>query len=86
MRAVADGNRNVGGGRMVRPGSELLVRGVGRTNTPAEIGHILVRSAGKDGVAIRVSDVATVEAGSDLRTGAVSARARGKSCSASASP
>ncbi len=78
VKAVTAGNLNVGGGRVVRPGSELLVRGLGRTNTPAEIAQILVRPAGTTGVAIRVGDVATVEAGSDLRTGAVSAMGKGE--------
>ena len=78
VRAVVDGNRNVGGGRVVRPGSELLVRGIGRTDTPEEIARILIRPAGKSGGAIRVGDVAAVEAGSDLRTGAVSAMGQGE--------
>ncbi|WP_149111431.1 efflux RND transporter permease subunit [Limnoglobus roseus] len=78
VRAVADGNLNVGGGRVVRPGSEVLVRGVGRANTVDELLAIPVKPAGQTGVAVRVCDVAAVEAGSDLRTGAVSAMGRGE--------
>ena len=76
IRALAEGNLNVGGGRIAGPGSELLVRGQGRTNTPEEIRRIVIKSVA--GVPVRVGDVAAVEAGHDLRTGAVSTQARGE--------
>jgi cobalt-zinc-cadmium resistance protein CzcA len=76
QRALADGNRNAGGGRINGPGSETLVQGVGRTNTPDELGRIVIAS--HEGVPVRVADVGRVEVGTDLRTGAVSADGRGE--------
>jgi cobalt-zinc-cadmium resistance protein CzcA len=77
-RAVADGNVNVGGGRLTRPGSEMLVRGEGRTNTAAAVGRIVVKTRSPEGIPVLVADVAVVEDGRDLRTGAVSAQGTGE--------
>src|SRR5947209_6841374 len=78
-KAILDGNLNVGGGRVRGPGSDLLIRGEGRTNTPDDIRRIVVKPLGKTGgVAVRVGDVAEVDAGHDLRTGAVSAQGKGE--------
>jgi cobalt-zinc-cadmium resistance protein CzcA len=75
-QALADGNRNAGGGRISGPGSEILVQGRGRTNTPDEVSRIVLRS--RSGVPVRVADVARVEVGTDLRTGAVTSDGRGE--------
>ena len=76
LRALSEGNRNAGGGRINGSGSEILVQGRGRTNTPPDVGQIVIAS--RNGVPIRVHDVATVESGTDLRTGAVTADGRGE--------
>jgi cobalt-zinc-cadmium resistance protein CzcA len=76
LTALGDGNRNAGGGRIGGSGSEVLVQGRGRTNTPAEVGRIVLGA--RNGVPIRVDDVARVESGTDLRTGAVTADGKGE--------
>ena len=76
IRAVEENNRNAGGGR-IREGSQaLLVQGLGRTVTIDQIKGIVVDA--KDGVPIRVSDVAEVTIGSEIRRGAVTADGKGE--------
>ncbi len=75
-QAVRDNNQNVGGG-MVRDGTRaVLVKGVGRTNTKDQIRGIVIRA--REGVPIRVGDVADVTIGSEIRRGAVTADGRGE--------
>lgn len=76
LQALADGNRNVGGGRINGPGAEILVQGRGRTNTPDEVSRIVLSA--REGIPVRVADVGRVEVGTDLRTGAVTADGRGE--------
>jgi hypothetical protein len=80
MKAVEVNNQNVGGG-MVRQGTQaMLVQGVGRTTNIEQIKNIQIAS--KDGVPIRVGDVAEVAIGSEIRRGAVTADGK---CAVSAS-
>jgi cobalt-zinc-cadmium resistance protein CzcA len=76
MRAVQDNNRNVGGGSIREGTRSVLVHGVGRTTNLDEIRDIVV--AAKDGVPIKVSDVADVEIGAEIRRGAVTVDGQGE--------
>ena len=67
-RAVAANNRNVGAGYIERNGQELLVRAPGQVADLEAIGEIVLDR--RDGVPIRVRDVAAVGEGAELRTGA----------------
>jgi heavy metal efflux system protein len=76
VRAVQENNRNVGAGT-VREGSQsVLVQGLGRTTNINQIEAIVVTA--KDGVPIRVGDVAEVVIGSEIRRGAVTADGKGE--------
>lgn len=74
MEAVKKGNLNVGGGSIDISGDNLLVHGVGRTIGTKQVGDIVV--AAKAGVPIKVSDVAEVTIGHEIRRGAVTASMR----------
>ncbi len=74
--AVVENNRNVGGGNITQNSQVLLVHGVGRTVNSEQIGNIVIRA--KDGVPIRVRDVADVQIGQEIRRGAVTADGRGE--------
>jgi heavy metal efflux system protein len=76
MHAVEENNQNVGGG-MVRQGTQaVLVQGLARTTNIDQIKAITVTS--KDGVPVRVGDVADVTIGSEIRRGAVTADGQGE--------
>ncbi len=76
VQAVRDNNLNTGGGSIPRPGEMLLVHGIGRTNTVEELGDCVIKA--RDGVPVRVRDVAAVVADHELPMGAVSADAKGE--------
>ena len=76
VKAVEENNRNVGGGSISMGARMLLVQGQGRTVNVEQIGNIVVTA--KDGVPIRVRDVADVEPGHEIRLGAVTAHGRGE--------
>ena len=67
-RAVAANNRNVGAGYIERNGQQFLVRAPGQVADLDGIGEIVLDR--RDGVPIRVRDVAQVGEGKELRTGA----------------
>jgi len=68
MHALARNNLNTGAGYIERFGAQYLIRSPGQL---ADIEQIKGISVGKrDGVAIRLQDVAEVQLGSELRTGA----------------
>ncbi|HEY2827520.1 MAG TPA: efflux RND transporter permease subunit, partial [Pirellulales bacterium] len=76
IRAVEENNQNVGGG-MVREGTQaVLVQGLGRTANIEQLKGIVITS--KNGVPIRVGDVADVVIGSEIRRGAVTADGQGE--------
>jgi cobalt-zinc-cadmium resistance protein CzcA len=75
-RALENNNRNVGGGNVLQGTSMLLVHGIGRTVTPEQVENIVVSA--KDGVPIRIHDVAEVEIGHEVRRGAVTADGKGE--------
>ncbi|MBR0965628.1 CusA/CzcA family heavy metal efflux RND transporter [Bradyrhizobium diazoefficiens] len=68
MAALASNNANVGAGYIERNGEQYLVRTPGQVANVDEIKEIVVGS--RNGIPVRVSDVADVREGTDLRTGA----------------
>jgi len=74
--ALERNNRNVGGGGIRQNNQFLLVHGRGRTTNEAQVRGIVV--AAKDGVPVRVGDVADVEIGSEIRRGSVTAMGHGE--------
>jgi cobalt-zinc-cadmium resistance protein CzcA len=68
MTALAANNANVGAGYIERNGEQYLVRTPGQVGNIDEIKEIVIGS--RNGVPVRVSDVAEVREGTDLRTGA----------------
>ncbi|TWT11493.1 efflux RND transporter permease subunit [Reyranella sp. CPCC 100927] len=68
MEALGTNNANVGAGYIERNGEQYLVRIPGQVATIEEIKDIVIGAHG--GVPVRVSDVADVREGRDLRTGA----------------
>lgn len=76
VEAVGSNNRNVGGGTIVEEHRLKLVHGVGRTVNMEQIGNIVITA--KDGVPIRVRDVAQVQIGHEIRRGTVTANGRGE--------
>src|SRR5262245_32479395 len=76
IRALEENNRNVGGGNLREGTQSLVVRGVGRTVDVEQIKNVTITA--KEGVPIRVADVAEVAIGSEIRRGAVTADGRGE--------
>ncbi len=76
VTAVEKNNRNIGGGNITVGSQMQLVHGMGRTVTVEQIGNIVC--AAKEGVPIRVKDVADVEIGHEIRRGAVTADGQGE--------
>ncbi len=68
VAAVAANNQNLGAGYIERHGQQFLVRSPGQIADVAAIGEIVL--ARRDGVPIRVRDVAGVGEGPELRSGA----------------
>ncbi len=68
VRAVAANNQNVGAGYIERNGQQFLVRVPGQVGNLEEIGNIVLDR--REGLPIRVRDVAKVGEGPELRTGA----------------
>ena len=76
LEAVKNNNANVGGGYVNRGGDLLLIHGIGRTVTVAQIEKMVV--ATQKGVPILVKDIAQVAIGHELRRGIVTAEGRGE--------
>ena len=68
VAAIAANNRNVGAGYIERNGQQFLVRAPGQVVDLDDIGDIVLDR--REGVPIRVRDVAVVGEGEELRTGA----------------
>lgn len=68
VAAVANNNQNIGAGYIERNGQQYLVRVPGQVSTLEALGNIVLDR--RDGVPIRVRDVAIVGEGPELRTGA----------------
>jgi cobalt-zinc-cadmium resistance protein CzcA len=76
VQALHDNNLNVGGGKLDHSGEMLLVHGMGRTGTVEQIRNVPVTA--REGVPVRVGDVAHVRTGGALRMGAVTADGKGE--------
>lgn len=68
VEALEHGNTNVGAGYIERNGEELLVRAPGQARGIEDLASLVVTS--REGQPVRVSDVAEVAIGRELRTGA----------------
>ena len=68
MEALAKNNANVGAGYIERNGEQYLIRAPGQVRDPEEIRAIVVAS--RKGLPVRISDVAEVALGQELRSGA----------------
>ncbi len=66
--AIARNNQNVGAGYIERNGEQFLVRVPGQVADLADLGNIVLDR--RDGVPIRVRDVASIGEGMELRSGA----------------
>ncbi len=74
--ALERNNATVGGGTLDRAGESALIQGVALVSQPKDIEEIVI--AARDGVPVRVRDVAKVVEGREIRRGAVTAGARGE--------
>jgi heavy metal efflux system protein len=74
VAAIEAGNENRGAGYIEHNGAQWLLRVPGRAADMADIGRIVIRQS--DGVPLRVSDVANVGIGEELRTGAATQNGR----------
>jgi len=74
MEALADNNSNVGAGYIERNGEQYLIRSPGQVTDIAEIASLVVATRGAS--VVRISDVADVQIGSELRTGAATENGR----------
>ncbi|MCB9462142.1 MAG: efflux RND transporter permease subunit [Candidatus Eisenbacteria bacterium] len=74
--ALERNNANVGGGTLDQAGRSTLVQGIGIVTEPQDLEEIIV--ATRDGVPIRVRDLARVVDGREIRRGAVTANAEGE--------
>jgi len=76
IEAVERNNANVGGGTIDRAGESSLVQGVAIVTTPEDIEAIVITA--REGVPVRVADVARVVEGREIRRGAVTADGKGE--------
>ncbi|MYM69673.1 CusA/CzcA family heavy metal efflux RND transporter [Pseudoduganella sp. FT55W] len=74
VTALERNNGNAGAGYIEKRGEQLLVRAPGQVRSLDDIRNIILRSA--DGVPVRVRDVADVDLGRELRTGAATENGR----------
>ena len=74
VTALERNNANVGAGYIERSGEQLLIRAPGQVASIEDIANIVITSS--DGTPIRVSNVAQVEIGRELRTGAATENGR----------
>ncbi len=68
MTALAANNANVGAGYIERNGEQYLVRTPGQVTTNDDIKQVVIGS--RNGIPVRIIDVAEVREGRELRTGA----------------
>ncbi|MEC7522265.1 MAG: CusA/CzcA family heavy metal efflux RND transporter, partial [Myxococcota bacterium] len=75
-RAIEANSANVGGGTVDAGGESMLVHGVGLAESLEDVEAMVVTA--REGVPVRVGDVARVEVGRQIRRGAVTANGRGE--------
>ena len=76
LDALRHNNVTVGGGYIVQAGEASLVQGIALTTDTDQIGNVVI--AAKDGVPIRIRDVADVQLGHEIRRGGVTAGGQGE--------
>ncbi len=74
VAAIERNNANVGAGYIEKRGEQYLIRAPGQVADIADIGNIIVGS--RQGVPVRIRDVAEVGIGKELRTGAATENGR----------
>jgi heavy metal efflux system protein len=74
IRALENNNQNRGVGFVEHNGSQWLLRVPGQHQQVSDLGNILIRS--DNGVPLRIKDVANIEEGKELRTGAATQNGR----------
>ncbi|WP_397432843.1 efflux RND transporter permease subunit [Pseudomonas chlororaphis] len=74
MTALERNNANVGAGYIERNGQQLLIRAPGQVKSIEDIANIVINTV--DSTPIRISNVATVDIGRELRTGAATENGR----------
>ena len=74
VAALESNNANVGAGYIERNGEQLLIRAPGQVGNIEDIANIVISSV--DGAPIRISNVADVSIGKELRTGAATENGR----------
>lgn len=72
--ALERNNANVGAGYIERRGEQYLIRAPGQLRSMDDIRHVVLRN--EAGVPVRIRDVASVEIGRELRTGAATDNGR----------
>ena len=75
--ALNNGNLNVGGNFIEQAEEEVIIRGLGRVKTVADIENIVLKEV--NGTPVKVSAVATVEIGPAFRRGSASMNGEGES-------
>jgi cobalt-zinc-cadmium resistance protein CzcA len=68
LAAIANNNENVGAGYIERNGSQYLIRSPGQVTAIEDLNNITVVQ--REGVAVRLQQVADIEVGHELRAGA----------------
>ncbi len=74
--ALRKNNINVGGGNITQAGELHLIQGVGITTNTQEIGRIVIKA--HNGMPVRITDVANVEIGHEIRRGAATVNGQGE--------
>ncbi|WP_174548643.1 efflux RND transporter permease subunit, partial [Azohydromonas lata] len=74
VAALERNNANVGAGYIERRGEQYLIRAPGRVGSMQDIGNVILTSVG--GTPVRIRDVAEVQVGRELRTGAATDNGR----------
>ncbi|SFN96279.1 cobalt-zinc-cadmium resistance protein CzcA [Variovorax sp. PDC80] len=74
VTALERNNANVGAGYIEKRGEQYLIRAPGQVKSAEDIGNVILGNA--QGVPLRVSDVAQVGIGQELRTGAATDNGR----------
>ncbi len=74
VAAIERNNGNTGAGYIEKSGEQYLIRAPGQVANLADIGNIIVGS--REGIPIRIGDVAEVGMGKELRTGAATENGR----------
>ncbi len=75
--ALKKGSLDVGGGHLAISGATIPVRGLGRASTLDALRDVVVMTP-RDGVPVKVGDVAEVRIGGDLRLGSTTAQGKGE--------